>query len=148
VHRRALLVVALGSGLLLAACSPDPAPAPQVSGPSAAASATSSPVAASYTYVLVSSCGERALSGAFSVTVTDGRVASVEGLDDAGRSAAVAVEDVPTIAELTARAAREDPTDVAYDTESGVLSMVAFDPIPDAIDDEECYLVGGYTPVD
>jgi uncharacterized protein DUF6174 len=153
VHRRVLLVAALGTGLLLGACSPDPEPAPQVSAPSEESSTASSStsVGAGYTYVLVSSCGERSLLGTFSVTVTDGQVASAEGLDDAGKAFAStpsALQDLPTIEELTARAVQESPTDVAYDAQTGILSMVAFDPAPNSIDDEECYIVGGYTPVD
>ncbi|WP_051275013.1 DUF6174 domain-containing protein [Cellulomonas sp. URHD0024] len=131
--------VALAVVLGLSACAD---PEPEASAPSAPALATS------YTYSLASSCGERGFIGTFSVTVEDGRVTAVEGLDEPGGRAADmpgVLDDAPSIEELTARAAAEHPSEVGYDA-TGLLTKVSFDPDPQAIDDEECYVLSGYTP--
>lgn len=99
---------------------------------------------ASYTFALTSSCGERALYGQFAVTVTDGAVTAVEPLDETATNTLdwvpTAREYVPTIAELLERIV-DAPGDVSEATfdDDGVPTHVTFDPMPSAIDDEECY---------
>lgn len=96
---------------------------------------------ASYSFTLTSECGERALIGTYAVTVTDEAVSGVEPLDEvAGWSMPAAQEYVPTIAELLERIvdAPGEVREAAFD-DDGVPTHVFFDPMPDGIDDEECY---------
>lgn len=105
----------------------------------------------SYTYALTSSCGERLLIGSYRVTVTDGDVTAVEGLDEVGRRIAGEghdlTEEVPTIAGLLDRVVAADAStvpEVTFD-DAGVPTAVTFDPSP-GIDDEECYTVADVEP--
>lgn len=107
----------------------------------------------SYEYTLTSSCGERALHGAFGVTVVDRAVASVEPLDQTATDTLswvpTAGEDVPTVSELLLRIidAPDEVRDAAFDAD-GVPTRVVFDPMPNATDDEECYELTDLQPTD
>lgn len=142
--RRVLAAALLALGVVpLAACGPSPSPEPTA--PQGA------PVAASYTFVLDSSCGERALIGRYAVTVEDSVVTAVEGLPSSDPQVSAAagelVEDVPTINELTNRASStEHVSELSFDPVTGLLMSVTFDGNPDAIDDEECYQISDYSP--
>jgi hypothetical protein len=98
----------------------------------------------SYEYTLTSACGERALHGEFRVSVVDGTVAAVAPLDQTATDTLSWVpsagEDVPTVPELLARIA-DAPGEVREATfdGDGIPTHVVFDPMPNAIDDEECY---------
>ncbi|WP_124343215.1 DUF6174 domain-containing protein [Cellulomonas algicola] len=105
----------------------------------------------SYAYSLTSSCGERLLIGSYRVTVTDGAVTAVEGLDEVGRRIAGEAQDlvsaVPTIAALLDRVVDADASTVPEATfdDAGVPTAVTFDPSP-GVDDEECYAVADVEP--
>lgn len=137
---RLLAVATLVGASTLTACSADPSPT--VTAPAAPT------LAPSYSYTLASSCGERAMYGTFSLTVDEGAVAAVEGLDTVGirEAAGLPLETFPTIETLTARAASDDPAEASYDPDTGMLTKVVFDPVPQGVDDEECYVISDYTP--
>lgn len=104
-----------------------------------------------YGFVLESSCGEPALIGRFRVTVADGRVTGVQGLDESARRATQTSETelVPTLGQLVeaARTAREDGAEVVrttVDPADGHPTAVTIDPAVDGIDDGTCYAVSDY----
>jgi hypothetical protein len=107
---------------------------------------------ARYAYTLQSSCGERLLIGRFRVTVERGAVTKAEALDE---SAASVLEGrkpdvVPSIGALVAEAAKAradnaDKVTVELDPADGHPTKVTIDPYSNAIDDESCYDVTGYT---
>ncbi len=98
-----------------------------------------------YTMILTSLCGERALIGRFVVTVDDGEVSAVEGLDDAADWAVDAdLALVPTIDELFAllhEARDADEASATYDPDLGHPTSIYLDWHRNAVDDEECYTV-------
>ncbi len=106
----------------------------------------------SYSFMVTSSCGERLMIGTFAVQVAGGEVTSVEGLDEPGRRAAEVAslpDVVPTIGGLLDRMVALDGSQVreaAFDPETGVPTHVLIDPMPNAIDDEECYDLAGFAP--
>ncbi|NEA61836.1 hypothetical protein G3I56_04390 [Streptomyces sp. SID12488] len=106
---------------------------------------------ASYVYTLTSSEGERSLIGTFRVTVRDGRVAKVVGLDESGRGAVErAPEEVPTIGGLLDQLARAhderaDTAEAEY-APDGHPVRITLDPEENAIDDEQSYVISGYEP--
>lgn len=107
---------------------------------------------ASYTYVLDSACGERALIGRFRITVQDGRVAAAEGLDEpAQRMLATArSETAPTLRQLLdeldrARQAGADVAEVVTDPADGHPTKITIDPSDNSIDDESCYTITEFT---
>ena len=104
-----------------------------------------------YTVTVTSSCGERLLIGRFAVEVVGGAVASLTGLDEPGRRAAETAlsESVPTVADLLDRLASLDAAQVpeaTFDVATGVPTQVVFDPLPNAVDDEECYDLTAFEP--
>ena len=144
----ALRLCALGVVVALAAtgCSGDG----QVPGAADARDTWSERGLASYSYTLTSECGERALLGTFAVTVTDGAVSAVEPLDEAaGWSMPAAEPYVPTIEALLDRIADLPAAEVPEATfdDDGVPTRVLFDPVPDAIDDEECFDITDVRPL-
>ncbi|GAA1814491.1 hypothetical protein GCM10009682_39450 [Luedemannella flava] len=108
-----------------------------------------------YAFTLYSSCGERWLIGRFGVTVVNGEVSAVEGLDEPAR---LAVKDrdlkflrevVPTLSGMAAEAANArangaDVVEVTVDKTDGHLTRVDIDPAKNAIDDESCYTITDY----
>lgn len=104
---------------------------------------------ASYVYTLTSSEGERSLIGTFRVTVRNGKVADVVGLDESGRGAVErAPEEVPTIGGLLdqlgqARDNGADTAEAAY-APDGHPVRITLDPEKDAVDDEQSYVISGY----
>ncbi|WP_232838481.1 DUF6174 domain-containing protein [Streptomyces geranii] len=106
---------------------------------------------AAYVYTLTSSEGERSLIGTFRVTVRDGSVVKAVGLDESGRGAvARAPEEVPTIGALLDRLSRAhdegaDTAEAEY-APDGHPVRITLDPLKDAVDDEESYVIRGYEP--
>jgi hypothetical protein len=106
---------------------------------------------ASYTYVFDSQCGLRTLNGRFRVSVQDGRVVAYRHLAT-GESPPWLAGEIPTLGELAERVelARGDEEAVirAYevDPEDGHPTRIDIDWMPNAIDDEECYVIESYTP--
>ncbi|MFF0161185.1 DUF6174 domain-containing protein [Streptomyces sp. NPDC005263] len=104
---------------------------------------------ASYAYTLTSSEGERALIGAFRVTVRDGAVAEAVGLDDSGRRVVRRLPDeVPTLGRLLdeLKRARHDKADVAEAryAADGHPVRIFLDWETNAVDDEALYVVSAY----
>ena len=122
------------AALSLSACSAQPTPEDGTA------------TAPSYTYVLESSCGERALLGRYAVTVDDEQVVAVEDLALGTPVPASLMADVPTIDELASRLTTEAPAEVSYEAHTGLLVSVRFDGDLNAIDDEECYAISEYSP--
>jgi hypothetical protein len=104
---------------------------------------------ASYTYTLTSS--EQVLAGTFRVTVRDGNVVRVVGLDDSSRQMLQqTAREVPKIGGLLGRLeqARRDQADTAevrYAADGHPL-RIALDRDKNAIDDEALYVISGYEP--
>jgi hypothetical protein len=102
---------------------------------------------AAYRFVLTASCGERMLIGRFAVSVRDGAVTKVTGLDPAGRLLVDEMDRgdaVPTLGALVAQAeqARRQGADdvrVTIDPMSGHPARIVIDHERASIDDEECY---------
>lgn len=107
---------------------------------------------AGYTYELESSCGERALIGRFRLTVEQGKVTAAEGLDESGRWFVenARSQPAPTLAQLLGQVdqARQQGAAVAEvitDPADGHPTRINIDPEADAIDDEACFTIVGYT---
>jgi hypothetical protein len=105
----------------------------------------------SYSYVLTSTCGERALLGRFRIVVRDrDTVVSGEPADaETNPDANLDTGDYPSIAALlgVARDAGPDAV-VEFETDAaGLPRRLSIDNLPDAIDDEECYAFADIQPV-
>ncbi|WP_049574312.1 DUF6174 domain-containing protein [Streptomyces sp. SBT349] len=110
-----------------------------------------------YRYTLESSCGERSLLGRFAIEVAGGRVVDATAEDETAGLFLGHGDDArlpPTIGELLdeAEAAREDGADVVTVTypEEGNAdgeppSEISIDYREEALDDEACYEISGYT---
>jgi len=105
-----------------------------------------------YTYVLESTCGERALIGRYRITVENGQVVTAEGLDEpARRTVADSPPDtIPTLAQLVtelneARRTRAGVAELETDPATGHPTRITIDPELDAVDDESCYAISGLT---
>jgi hypothetical protein len=104
-----------------------------------------------YTYVFDSQCGLRVLNGRFGVSVQDGRVVAYHALAT-GESPPQLAGEIPTLGDLVHRVelARGDGEAVirAYevDPEDGHPTRIDIDWLPNAVDDEECYVIESYTP--
>lgn len=139
-HPRGFLIVIAATCAVLSGCGGqpgDPVRAGAVASPAPAA-----PIPASYRYVLTSSCGERSLLGAYDVVVRQGVVTSVENLEkDYPRQPEPA--EVPTLADLLDKAESAPPQAVVTLEldDAGLPRFLSVDPMPEAIDDEECYRV-------
>lgn len=95
-----------------------------------------------YTYLLASSCGERALLGDYRVVVRDGDVVEVAGLDP-DHPYRPEPQDVPSLADLL-RMAEEAEPDAVVELETGpdgIPVSLSIDHVPNGVDDEECYEV-------
>ncbi|MBU2670290.1 hypothetical protein KOI35_42990 [Actinoplanes bogorensis] len=109
---------------------------------------------ARYSYVLDSACGERALIGRYRITVADGRVTDVRGLDAPGaRTVADSPREViPTLRQLVdelnaARAAGAEVADIDTDPATGHPTRITIDPSSNSLDDESCYTITVLEPV-
>lgn len=104
-----------------------------------------------YEFTLKSACGERTLIGKFRVAVESGSVVEAEGLDDSGRAVFEhgMGDEVPTLSELLDEAAKakEQGADVVeiQATDDGRPTEINIDWDINAIDDEACYQVTGYS---
>lgn len=106
----------------------------------------------SYTYVLKSSCGERPLIGSFRITVENGQVTKAEGVGPADQRSLESTRlSPPTLGQLLdelAEARRNDAhqAELTSDPTDGHPTKIMIDPIENAIDDEACYAITGYSP--
>ena len=106
-----------------------------------------------YSFVLASTCGEGSLIGSFDVTVRDHRTHEATALDDSATAALQGsreIAEIPTLQDLVheaaeAQATGADVTEVAVDRGDGHPTRIDIDFSTDAIDDEACYVIGGYT---
>lgn len=92
---------------------------------------------ADYSFTVQSSCGEQAFIGEYAVTVAAGEVSAAEPLRHGW--AEISPSRVPTIADML-ETARGGGAEVWVDAD-GVPRWMDIDPMPDAIDDESCYLI-------
>jgi len=106
---------------------------------------------ARYSFVLDSTCGERALIGRFRITVEQGKVTKAEGLDESARRAVEngPSDTAPTLRQLLdeldeARQARADVAELSADPSDGHPTKITIDPAADSIDDESCYAITEY----
>ncbi|GAA1765447.1 hypothetical protein GCM10009681_40620 [Luedemannella helvata] len=110
---------------------------------------------ARYAFTLESTCGERWLIGTFRVTVDNGAVAAVEGLDEParraveGRDLTFLREVVPTLSGMVdeaarARSAGAETVEVTVDRNTGHVTRINIDPARNSVDDESCYAVTDY----
>jgi hypothetical protein len=121
-----------------------PHPTASASGPQASPPPTTGWVEPTeYRFVLESSCGERNLLGTFDITVRNGQATAYQALDEQAAVFVGSLGDMPTLGKLMAR--REEMRNVEFDRD-GHPTLINFDPVPQAIDDEECYRIGGYDP--
>jgi hypothetical protein len=102
-----------------------------------------------YSFVMVSSCGERSLLGRFGVTVEDGVTVAYEALDEQAGLYAGPPDEIPSLGEmlrLVAEARDGGAADVTLVTDpaDGHPVEVDIDWLPNAIDDEECYAISEY----
>lgn len=104
-----------------------------------------------YAYTLRSSCGERLLHGTMRLTVEDGKVTTVEGLDEAGGNTvqAAKLEHLPSLKDLiieyeTAVRDGADKAVVEFDPGDGHPTRIDLDPQRNSIDDEACYWITDY----
>lgn len=148
---RALALAVLASST--AACASEAPPAVDPAVAVSASAAWAADGSDDYAFTLTSSCGERLLVGSFRVTVTDGTVTDVVGVDETGVRIVGEGHDlageIPTLDELQARVLdtdADDVTEATFDPATGYPASVTFDPEPQAIDDEECYVVTDYAP--
>ena len=103
-----------------------------------------------YAFTLTSSCGERNLVGDFDVEVAADEVVAVSAslahlemtpesyVESGGRTIAGFLDLVDE--------RHDDVTDVAFDDALGYPSSLTLDPVPRAIDDEECYAITDVHP--
>ena len=108
-------------------------------------------VPAAYRFTFRSTCGERTLIGTFEVTVEDGNVTDYRALDGPAGAFPGAAADIPTLGDLQRRAQEAEANDEATvemesDPDDGHPTSIEIDWIPNAIDDEECYVIESYTP--
>ncbi|MCR1982515.1 DUF6174 domain-containing protein [Cellulosimicrobium cellulans] len=103
-----------------------------------------------YAFTLTSSCGERNLVGDFDVEVAAGEVVAVSAslahlemtpesyVESGGRT-------IDGFLDLVDER-HDDVTDVAFDDALGYPTSLTLDPVPRAIDDEECYAITDVHP--
>jgi hypothetical protein len=146
---RALL--AMAAAFLLAGCT---WPFGQLGGTQASHNqSTTWTEPAAYRYTFTSTCGERMLVGTFEVTVEDGSVTAFRPLDAPAEAFPGTASDLPTLGDLQRRAQEASANDEAIvdletDPDDGHPTQIDIDWLPNAIDDEECYAITSYHPVD
>ncbi|GII97731.1 hypothetical protein CLV28_2091 [Sediminihabitans luteus] len=103
-----------------------------------------------YAYVLDAGCGERALYGRFEVTVEDDVVVEVVGPDGSVEPETFTSWGGATIPDLLDRLADDAGHLTAFDADpaTGVPTRYELDPLPEAIDDEECATISDFTPAE
>ncbi len=138
-HVRRVAVVAAVTAAL-SGCGNDVQPAAQWPEPSR------------YTYVLESTCGERALIGRYRITVADGKVTAAEGLDEPARRTVTdsPADTIPTLGGLVdelnqARQGGAGIAELETDGADGHPTRITIDPEPNAVDDESCYAITDFT---
>ncbi|BCJ41016.1 hypothetical protein GCM10010168_46850 [Actinoplanes ianthinogenes] len=133
-RRRTALLTAI-SALTLSACGNTLSGTPGASRDAVHAAAANLP--SRYTYVLTSTCGERALIGRYRIAV-DGAAATGEPL---GPDSNQDVTHYPAITELLAEVDTAGPDAVIefQADAAGLPASLTVDPVPNAIDDEACY---------
>jgi hypothetical protein len=101
-----------------------------------------------YSFVLDSTCGERALIGRFRIMVEQGRVTKVEGLDESAQRALEGGRNdiAPTLRQLlqeldSARRAGAEVADITTDPADGYPTKITIDPAANSTDDESCYAI-------
>ncbi len=96
----------------------------------------------SYRFVLTSSCGERGLLGDYEVWVRDEKVIDAKNLDP-NYPYQPDLKELPTLGDLGEMARGAPPETVVEFVvdENGLPQSLSLDPIPNGIDDEECYRV-------
>ncbi len=106
---------------------------------------------ADYSYLLVSTCGERNLLGTFDVTVVGHEVIDAEAVDEQAEIVlgGIGVEIVPTIADLLAeledaRTMNADTAAMAVDPGDGHPVRIDIDYDAATDDDEACYSIDDY----
>lgn len=102
----------------------------------------------SYSFTLTSSCGERGLLGDYRVTVHDEQVSDVIKLND-DYPYEPKLTEIPTLQDMVdlAESARPDSVIEYVVDDTGVPRSLSLDPVPNGIDDEECYEVTDLMPV-
>ncbi|MDF9878325.1 DUF6174 domain-containing protein [Cellulosimicrobium cellulans] len=145
-------VLALGGLLatpLVIGCAPAAVPWP-VAGLSDAQDRWAAAGYDDYAFTLTSSCGERNLVGDFDVEVAGGEVVAVSAslahlemtpesyVESGGRT-------IDGFLDLVDER-HDDVTDVVFDDELGYPTSLTLDPMPRAIDDEECYAITDVHP--
>lgn len=102
----------------------------------------------SYAFTLTSSCGERGLLGDYRVTVRDEGVRGVENLND-DYPYEPTLTEIPTLQDIVdlAESAHPDAVVECVVDDTGMPRSLSLDPVPDGIDDEECYEVTDLVPV-
>ena len=104
-----------------------------------------------YVYVFNSMCGLRMLNGRYEVTVVDGEAVDYRSLNDPAYPLPPSLQ-MPTLADLLnqverARADRDAViNEYEVDPQDGHPTYIDIDWMPNAIDDEECYIIESYTP--
>ncbi|WP_436528960.1 hypothetical protein [Actinoplanes sp. HUAS TT8] len=99
-----------------------------------------------YTYLLTSTCGERALIGTYEIVVDQDRAVSGKPAD---ADTNTYVTEFPTIRALLDAALNADAkAGIEFEADAaGLPARLSIDPEPDALDDEECYRFTAITPV-
>src|SRR5690349_15129916 len=136
-RRTAVLTAALA--LTLCGCGGTPSGTTRKAHDAVRAAAEKLP--ADYTYVLTSNCGERLLLGTWKIVVhAPGGVASASAVGP-DSNPNVSPSDLPTIEQLLSRVGDAAPdAEITFTTDpAGLPEHLTIDPIPQAIDDEECY---------
>lgn len=135
---------------LLNGCGDQTGPDQKATAPShtSVEAATNVTLPKSYAFTLTSSCGERGLLGDYRVTVRDEQVSDVDNLND-DYPYQPTLAEVPTLQDLADLASSARPDEVvAYEVdEEGVPQSLSLDPVPNGIDDEECYEVAKLVPL-
>jgi Family of unknown function (DUF6174) len=137
--------------VVLSGCAGADGEAGAEGGPEAAPGRWQEP--ARYSFTLDSRCGEQALIGRFQITVDNGKVSQVTGLDEQARGALKGGrhEFVPTLRELLdqvdrARSSGADVATASFDPADGHPTELEIDPELNTVDDESCYVVSDYRP--
>lgn len=97
-----------------------------------------------YSFTVQSSCGEQDFIGEYAVTVVENEVVAVEPLRQSW--ADVTLGSVPSIADMLdlAREADSEGEASVWIDAKGTPRWLELDPLPNSLDDENCFLITGY----